>query len=72
MIGEKVRAIRLKKKIRQTDLAERLNMSKQALRHFENAAVFVKPEMIIPLAEALGVDPLDLLERPKSEPVATE
>lgn len=70
MIGERIREIRLEKKLKAARIAEQVGISKYAFSNIENGKCRVKADMIIPLANALDCDPMELLEHP--EPVATE
>ncbi len=60
-IGAKIKEFRLKKGMTQRELAERLNISMQAVSKWERGGT---PDifMIIPLAKILDVTPNQLLE----------
>lgn len=59
----KIRLVRQRKKLRQSDLSERTNISQMALSLIENYEALPTPKQMLDLEEALGVDRLQLYER---------
>jgi transcriptional regulator with XRE-family HTH domain len=59
--GKRVRVIRLKKQMTQTDLAERLRVSRNYISRIETGVENMSLKNIEKLARALGVSPDKLL-----------
>ena len=55
-IGERIMALRKEKSISQTELAKRLNVSRQAVRKWEQGTSSPDTERLIQLAEILGTE----------------
>lgn len=56
-IGDRIKAVRLKMDITQTELAKRSGVSQAAIGNYESN-VRQPPPQIVSLAEALGVEPV--------------
>ena len=55
-IGERIMALRKEKSISQTELAKRLNVSRQAVSKWEQGVSSPDTERLIRLAEILGTE----------------
>lgn len=62
MDGEKLRAIRERKFLSHRDLAKRANVSPTTVLNLEAGKVEAQRRTVRKLAEALGVDPAELVE----------
>ncbi|WP_282804465.1 helix-turn-helix domain-containing protein [Clostridium tetani] len=60
-VGEKIKEIRKSKKLTQTQLAKQINKSERMLQKYENGEVTPSFEVVEIIAEALGVEPYDLM-----------
>lgn len=63
MLGNRIKCLRLERGLTQTELAFRLNMSKQAVSNWENDNIMPSIEMLLKLADFFGVTCDYLLER---------
>lgn len=63
MLGTQIKRLRLERGITQTELAARLNMSKQAVSNWENDNIMPSVEMLLKIADFFGVTTDCLLER---------
>lgn len=52
---ERLTALRVKQKLRQKDLAERLNVSAATISNYENAIRYPDIEMLVRIADYFGV-----------------
>ena len=55
MLGDKIREIRLAKKISQVELAKTLNVTKQSVSNWENENIQPSIEMLSKISDALSV-----------------
>lgn len=62
-IGEKIKSYRNKAKLTQKDLAEKSGISLRALSNYESEIRDPSMEVIIKISDALGVDPLDIVDK---------
>ncbi len=69
-VGKRIRTIRLERGLTQSDLAERLNVSYQQIQKYENDTTSVSIERLFEIAEALGVEPVSMIEQQQPESVA--
>ncbi len=53
--GESIRRYRKMRRMTQGELAEKVNLTEGAIRHYESGIRAVKPELLPHIAEALGV-----------------
>lgn len=66
MIGDKIRAERKRRGLTQEQLAKAIGVRhKQIVGTWERGEKRIGADMIIPIAQALGVDPAKLLDKPK-------
>lgn len=63
MLGDKIREIRLAKKISQVELARLLDVTKQSVSNWENENIQPSVEMLSKIADALSVSTDYLLSR---------
>ena len=63
MLGDKIREIRLAKKISQVELAKILNVTKQSVSNWENENIQPSIEMLSKIADAFNVSTDFLLSR---------
>lgn len=63
MLGDKIREIRLAKKISQVELAKTLDVTKQSVSNWENENIQPSIEMLSRIANALNVSTDFLLSR---------
>lgn len=63
MLGGKIKELRQERGITQTELAAKLNMSKQAVSNWENDNIMPSIEMLLKIADFFGVTTDYLLER---------
>ena len=59
--GNYITELRKKKKLSQTELGEKLGVSNKAVSKWENGAAYPSTDLILPLAEALGVSVEEIL-----------
>lgn len=62
MLSEKIRQIRLAKKISQVELAEMLGVTKQSVSNWENDNIQPSIDMLVKIAKALSVSTDYLLD----------
>ena len=55
-VGKKIKQMRALRRLSQTDVAQKLNLSFQQIQKYETAANRITAEMLWKLANALGVD----------------
>ncbi len=63
MLGEKIRALRLARGIRQEELGRRIGASKQSVSNWENGNILPSIDVLIRLADFFGVSTDYLLGR---------
>lgn len=63
MLGNRIKRLRSARGLTQTELAVRLNMSKQAVSNWENDNIMPSIDMLMRLADFFGVTTDYLLER---------
>lgn len=63
MLGTQIKCLRTERGITQTELAVKLNISKQAVSNWENDNILPSIEMLLRLADFFGVTTDYLLER---------
>ena len=63
MLGDRIREIRLAKKINQVELAKRLGVTKQSVSNWENENIQPSIDMLSKIADALSVTTDYLLSR---------
>lgn len=66
-IGEKIKKIRIAKNMKQSDLAEKVGISRVAIGNYERGDRIPKVEIAQKIANALDVSILDILEESDSE-----
>ena len=71
MIGDNIKKIRSEKGISQEELASRLNVVRQTLSKWERGISAPDSQMLIKIAEELGVTANELLYEPNSEEAVT-
>ena len=62
LFGRKIKELRLKRKLSQEELAEKIEIAERNLSKIECGKSFIRAEKIGRLAEALGVSPKDLFD----------
>lgn len=63
MLGDKIREIRLAKKMSQVELAKLLDVTKQSVSNWENENIQPSIEMLIKIADVLSISTDYLLSR---------
>lgn len=63
MLGTQIKCLRSERGLTQTELAAKLNISKQAVSNWENDNILPSIEMLLRLADFFGVTTDYLLER---------
>ncbi|RGZ07363.1 XRE family transcriptional regulator [Hungatella hathewayi] len=72
-IGERIRGLREKQEMTQTELAEKIGSTKQTVYKYENGVVTNIPyDKLILLAKALGTTPSSLMGWDKIEELLTK
>lgn len=61
-ISENIKYYRIEAKMKQKDLAEKSGISLRALSNYENGSRTPSIEVIIKIAETLGIDPKDIID----------
>lgn len=61
-IAENIKYYRIEAKMKQKDLAEKSGISLRALSNYENGSRTPSIEVIIKIAETLGIDPKDIID----------
>lgn len=75
VLGEKIAALRRKRKMRQEDLARLLGVSRQAISNYEKGERYPDPQMLSRLAKTFNVSSdylLDLTDNPNPYPQVCE
>lgn len=71
VLGRRIRTIRLKKKLKQTDLAKGLNVTDTYISKVENGLTGLPKEKLLRLSKILGLDP-DILTHDNIPPISFE
>ena len=62
LFGKKIKELRIKKRLSQEELAEKIDIAERNLSKIECGKSFIRAEKIGRLAEVLGVSPKDLFD----------